>query len=246
MKNYYLGLRMAISLLSTIPFIGYHRFDVEKAGYAVLFYPFIGLIFGAIIYMLEALLSAFLPSTFIPFLLFVFFVSLSGAMHLDGLVDTADAYLSRQPERAMEILKDPNVGGLGAVFLILFLLLKGAAFYHLESLLVFMVIPMLSRLGACIAIYGFPYISKGGMGERFKNGFSVYQLLLTTVFSLVVGISLLESSVFLPLFVIMLITTGYFSLKFKRCFGGLNGDMYGFIIEMNELLLLITALVLMQ
>lgn len=244
MKNYYLGFRIAISLLSTIPLIGYHRFEAEKSGYAVLFYPLVGLIFGILIFILQPLLSAFLPVTFVPFLLFAFFVYLSGAIHLDGLVDTADAYLSRQPNRAMEILKDPNVGGLGAVFLILFLLLKGAAFYHLESLLMFMVIPMLSRLGACIAVFSFPYISKGGMGESFKNGFNAYQLILAFIFSVLVGITLLEYSVFLPLVTLMLITTGYFGLKFKRYFGGLNGDMYGFIIEMNELFLLIFALVL--
>lgn len=244
MTNYLLGFRMAIGLLSTIPFLGYHRFDPQKAGYAVIFYPAIGLLFGALIFLAGMLLEMFFPPTFTPFLLFVLFVYLSGAIHLDGLVDTADAYLSRQPDRAMEILKDPNVGGLGAVFLILFLLLKCAAFHHLESLLVFMAIPMLSRLGGCIAIFFFPYISKGGMGESFKSGFKSHQLILAFGFCLLAGITLLESFIFFTLLGITLITTLYLGYRFKRYFGGLNGDMYGFIIEMNELILLISALAL--
>jgi adenosylcobinamide-GDP ribazoletransferase len=46
---------------------------------------------------------------------------LSGAMHLDGLADTADALLARDPTAAERARKDPAVGpgGLGAVVLVL-------------------------------------------------------------------------------------------------------------------------------
>ncbi|MCC3764537.1 adenosylcobinamide-GDP ribazoletransferase [Glycomyces sp. TRM65418] len=53
--------------------------------------------------------------------------ALTGALHLDGLADTADGLAShRPPEEAREVMKDPRVGAVGAAALGTVLLLRFA------------------------------------------------------------------------------------------------------------------------
>lgn len=56
-------------------------------------------------------------------------VGLSGGLHLDGLADTADAWIGGHADRqrTLEIMKDPRSGPIAVVVLLLVLLLKFAA-----------------------------------------------------------------------------------------------------------------------
>ena len=52
--------------------------------------------------------------------------ALTGALHLDGLADTADALGERERERALAIMRDHAIGAYGAAALALDLLVKAA------------------------------------------------------------------------------------------------------------------------
>ncbi len=94
-------------------------------------FPGIGVLVGALVAGLTALLMVFLPqgSTFSPLVAAVlgtvFSVMLTGAFHEDGLADVVDGLGgSQQRERALEIMKDSRVGAFGAIALVLMLLTK--------------------------------------------------------------------------------------------------------------------------
>jgi cobalamin synthase len=93
---------------------------------------------------------------------------------------------------------------------------------------------MLSRLNAVLAIYFYPYISKSGMGTLAKEELTKPQMLIALFYSFFVVLLynklLLLVSTLLVLFVIK-------SLFMKR-YGGFTGDIYGFSIEVTELVLL--------
>ena len=51
------------------------------------------------------------------------YLALSGGMHLDGFADTMDALFAASAKPAAEVLRDPHVGALGVVYLLIYLAL---------------------------------------------------------------------------------------------------------------------------
>ena len=94
-------------------------------------FPGVGVLVGALVAGLTALLLVFLPqaSPLSPLVAAVlgtvFSVILTGAFHEDGLADIADGLGgSQNRERALEIMKDSRVGAFGAIAVVLVLFAK--------------------------------------------------------------------------------------------------------------------------
>jgi cobalamin synthase len=158
---------------------------------------------------------------------------LTGALHLDGFSDTVDG-LFVPKERAEAVMKDPHVGGMGMTFTVTFLIVKASALWFLETLWLLPVILMLSRFNAVLAIYLFPYIRKAGMSSLAKEEFTRNQLLAALLFVVTV-IAVTQSWLLLGFSLLALLLIKAF---FVRRLGGFSGDIYGFTIEVTELLLL--------
>lgn len=103
--------------------------DVSPAalGRSALWYPAVGALLGALL-GLTAALAAPLGAGVAAVLVLVVWVLVTGALHLDGLADTADAFVGGGPDRARihAILKDPRCGPMGVVAIGLLLLVKHA------------------------------------------------------------------------------------------------------------------------
>lgn len=91
--------------------------DKGKHEVHVLFFPFIGAVIGAV-----SLGAAWLANylgfnvTFLSVALTVLPVLITGGIHVDGLLDTADALSSWQErKRRLEILKDSNAGAFAVI-----------------------------------------------------------------------------------------------------------------------------------
>lgn len=103
-------------------------------------FPGVGVLIGALVAGLTALLLAWLPpSAFAPLVAAVlgtvFSVMLTGAFHEDGLADIADGLGGSQDRvRALEIMKDSRVGAFGAIAVVLALLAKVALLALLGSI----------------------------------------------------------------------------------------------------------------
>jgi len=227
------GLLLAISMLTTIPFFKVHDFYKGINGYSVMFYPLVGFLLGAFLWGVYTLLSPFLASVHLGIIIFALLVLLTGALHLDGFCDTIDG-LYAPKERALEVMKDPHVGGMGMIFGITFLILKASSLAYFELFYLLPLVLMLSRLNAVLAIYFYPYISLGGMGALAKEELTKKQMLIALFYSfltiLLYNKLLLLVSTLLVLFVIK-------SFFIKR-YGGFTGDIYGFTIEVTELAIL--------
>lgn len=233
MRELFKGFALAISMLTTVHFFKVHDFHKGINGYAVMFYPLIGFLLGAVLWGIYALLSPYVASAHLGIIIFGLLVILTGALHLDGFSDTIDG-LYAPKERALEAMKDPHVGGMGMIFGATFLILKASSLTHFELLYLLPLILMLSRLNAVLAIYLYPYISKGGMGTLAKEELTKAQMLIALIYSFLIvlfynKLLLLVSALFV-LFVIK-------SIFIKR-YGGFTGDIYGFTIEVTELALL--------
>lgn len=96
-------------------------------GRSALWYPAVGALLGALLGVTAAL-AAPLGAGVAAVLVLVVWVLATGALHLDGLADTADAFVGggEDRKRIHEILKDPRCGPMGVVAVVVVLLLKHA------------------------------------------------------------------------------------------------------------------------
>lgn len=235
-KKLFLGFALAFSMLTIIPFFKVHNFYKGINGYAVMFYPFIGLLLGIVLVTLFYTLDGLVNENYLYVLIFVLWVAMTGALHLDGVADSFDALFVPKMKREV-VLKDPHIGAMGIIFTLLFILLKLAAFMQMQVLYLLPMILMLSRLNATIAIYCFDYIRKDGMGSLAKSELRLGQVSLAILG--VVIIACLDNSVaFLWMLLLSMFSLLLSYFVAKRYFGGFSGDLYGFLIEVSELFML--------
>ncbi len=109
------SLRDALSFLTIIRFYS-PDFDAVKALGS---FAYVGVLIGGVL----ATINILLHGNFVePVLILICWVTLTGALHMDGLMDTADALFShRDRERKLEIMKDSRSGAMAVVVAILFL-----------------------------------------------------------------------------------------------------------------------------
>lgn len=101
---------------------------------------------------------------------------LTGALHEDGLADTADALGARRsPERALEILRDSRIGSFGALALILMLGAQAAALAGLGAGAPWALVAAaaLSRLAAALVLRRGPYLRATGAASGMTGGWGV-------------------------------------------------------------------------
>ena len=223
---------LAFNMLTIIPFFKVHDFYKGINGYSAMFYPLVGFILGLVLWLTHMTLEPFLPSTHLAVIIFGLWVLLTGALHLDGFSDTVDGLFVNK-EKALEVMKDSHVGGMGMTFTVIFLLLKLSSVIHFEAYYLLPLILMFSRLNALLAIYFYEYISSG-VGKLIKEEFTLKLLLVALLSSLTVSLFYSFTSASIVALFVLLLSAKFFTQRL----GGLNGDTYGFIIEVTELFLL--------
>ena len=119
----------------------------ERLTGAVRYFPAIGLIVGASGAAVMWLAALVLPAPLPAMLSTAVTLLMTGAIHEDGLADTADGLGGGATrERALEIMKDPRVGVFGAIALMLMLLLKIATLT---------LMPLWTAMAALVAAHAF-------------------------------------------------------------------------------------------
>jgi adenosylcobinamide-GDP ribazoletransferase len=209
-------------------------------------YSIIGLLIGGLLAGAAFGAGQVAPPLVAAMLVLTLWVYLTGGLHLDGLMDTADGFGSyRSRERILEIMKDSRVGGMGVLAAILVLGNKLAALYSLHSvfqLTALVIAPMMGRGAMMAAMYLFPYAREEGLGQSLRStgrtyGWSLFLLILITFVGMAGVIALLP----IGLTCIACVLLIHSSLK---KIGGLTGDVYGAICEVTEAVVLLSFVVL--
>lgn len=223
---------LAWNMLSILPLFKVHDFYKGINGYSAMFYPLVGFLIGSLLWAAHTLLQDFVPPLHLNVIIFTLWVVLTGALHIDGFSDSVDG-LFVPKEKSLEVMKDSHVGGMGMTFTFVFLALKLSSVIYLEAFYLLPIILMLSRFNAIIVIYFYPYISQG-VGQLLKTELEKKHLLIALFYTLVLGVTFNFTSALL----VSVITAIICATLFTKRLGGLNGDIYGFIIEVTELILL--------
>ena len=197
-----------------------------------MFYPLVGFVLGSILWATHSLLQDFVPAAHLDVLIFALWVLITGGLHLDGFSDSVDGLFVNKA-RALKVMKDSQVGGMGMIFTVVFLALKLSSLVHFDAYWLLPLVLAFSRLNATMAIYFYDYVSDG-MGKLVKEELTFKHLLFALFYSLALGWLFSFTGAFLVSLFVLLVSAKFFASRLK----GLTGDVYGFIIELSELALL--------
>lgn len=186
---------IALQFLSSLPVSLPGMPEPRELGRSLLFYPLVGLLFGLLLWLASLLLQG-TPAPLHAALLLTLWVLLSGALHLDGLADSADAWLGGfgDRERTLQIMKDPRSGPIAVVTLVLVLLLKFCALWVLVEQGIgaqLLLAPLIGRAAMLGLFLCTPYVRPGGLGqalaEHLPRRIAGWVLLGSALFCLVLG-----------------------------------------------------------
>ncbi len=139
------------------------------------FFPLVGILIGALAAGWTWGLDYLLPPWPTSVLAAVALVGISRALHMDGLSDTADGFLSsRSRDRILEIMRDSHVGPMGVVAIVSVLCLKIGALASISQEMRWQAVLLAPAAGRCalvITVSVLPYArTEGGLGTLFYRG----------------------------------------------------------------------------
>jgi adenosylcobinamide-GDP ribazoletransferase len=238
----------ALQFLTRLRLVREPDCDMAAFGRSVRFFSLVGCVAGILLAIAALLTAGWLPGTVRSTLLVFLAVLITGGLHCDGLMDTADGVMSgRSRERVLEIMKDSRVGAFGVIAIIFLLLGKWSLIHDMpESLLVYALVSMMAigRFAMTAVIVFFPYARPEGMGKAFaehagKSSFFVAALTLAgmvLVFYFVGGVFVACVAVGASLAALLFAL--WAGSRLTRFLGGLTGDTYGAVTELSEMLVL--------
>lgn len=244
MRALLLEWQTAVQFLTRIPIPKFLQlgFDDNAFPKSVRWYPYVGLLIGGILVGLSYIFFAWLPSLVASVLLVVSGIVLTGGLHLDGLMDTADGLLSgRDRERKLAIMKDSRVGAMGVIAFVCLFAVKWAAFSAIGQLYptILLMMPAVGRVAMVWAISGYPAARQDGMGVAIA-GQVPFSHRATAGLVLLLPLLLWQLKGFLILCICWLLFW-WMARTISRSIGGLTGDTYGAICEVTEMVFLLAA-----
>ena len=216
------------------------EWDTANLRRSLMWFGLVGAFIGVILAGAMTLFNRFdlIPavSAIIILLIWIF---ITGGMHIDGISDMADGFFSmRDKEKTLEIMKDSHVGAFGVITIVFLLLIK---FEMLKEFIiieknVWLIIlpPTIARIAAGLVLSFYETTKKSGLGYTFHSSdpriFWAIGFVVTLIISSILNI---KSLIFIG---IAILVSNLMALWAKKKIGGLNGDIYGAIVETVEVI----------
>jgi adenosylcobinamide-GDP ribazoletransferase len=209
--------------------------------------PVVGVMIGGILGLFDTGIHYLgIPILTRSALIVAIWIVITGGLHLDGAMDSADGLAVGDPKRRLEVMADSATGAFGAMAAIIVVLLKISALSELKEnrWLILMAACGWGRWGQQVAIAHYTYLKPTGKGAFHKTAVRSYKdllpglLLVITVSGMVFVMN--TEHLFLALgmavsgSMIAILTGAWFNYKL----GGHTGDTYGAVVEWTEALLL--------
>ncbi len=242
-------LLAALRFLTIVPVPGGWGTAEEDLARSVPWFPLIGLLLGAAAAGLAWAVSLAAPPLLAAAVVVVVLLSFSGCLHLDGLADTADGFLSSRPrERILEIMKDSHIGAMGVIAIACLLLVKFAALASLPAGMFWRAVLLMPLAGRCAIVVHMallPYARPSGLGAIFyrrprpwvhgaRPGARPRWVAIWAAGVLAaVGFGLLGWRG-LVVWAVCMAATAVFSAYTYRKIGGATGDTFGAVCEIME------------
>ena len=238
-------LLLAIQFLTRLPTPALNDIRDREIASSQYYYPLAGLIIGLILALCSHFIN--LPSSFVEAaLLLAIWVLLTGALHIDGLADCADAWVGGygDKDKTLAIMKDPQSGPVAVTLVVCVLLIKFTALEVIVSSGAWQTIiiaTVLSRSLLPLLFHTTQYVRENGLGSALAKHQSTPLLLLSLFASLTLAAWLIELKVIIAAITALIILLAVRYISLKRL-GGITGDVAGAMLELAELFILIALI----
>jgi adenosylcobinamide-GDP ribazoletransferase len=232
------GFIIALQFLTRLPT---PAIVVDDAAFArsMRWFPAVGLVIGALVAG-AAWAGAIIDPWLGALAALTTWVGVTGALHLDGLSDIADASgaTHKDRERLLAVLADPHVGSFGVVAIILQLLGKLVLLHVLVEAHAFtplVLVPFAARVGPLVWTWWIVPLHQG-LAARFRPAVGPAELMIWAA-------ALLAASWLYPALLATPLLVLWWGWHIRRSIGGISGDGHGAGIELIETALLLALVV---
>lgn len=251
MNSFLIGLQF----LTRITVVKQSVWTEQSFGESVRYFPAVGAILGIICAVVTGILNSFTEGNvplFTGAFSFALMIILTGGIHCDGLMDSADGLFSgRERDKMLEIMKDSRAGSFGVLSMILVAAIDVSSLAELAKVSTWWLCtaiysaPIIGRLMMVITIGMFPYARAEGMGKAFALFTTRQTILFASLETLLLLLPLCFVSIIfflcavsaiLMTFVITWLVASFATAKL----GGVTGDIYGAVTMMAEMFALMT------
>ncbi|GAN31956.1 MAG: cobalamin 5'-phosphate synthase [Candidatus Brocadia sinica] len=261
----------ALKFLTIIPVDREDRIKPQKVSYVIYWFPIVGLCIGVFLSVTYLPLFLFFPPLLADALIILVCISITGALHLDGLADTCDGIWGGwNKEKRLEIMRDSRIGSFGVIGLICLLGLKYLSLFSVSEIpvtkispfsasikyvscfvspvlvnkcVVLMVMPVVGRWAqVCAAGLSLYARSGSGTGSFITGGTTRKQVIFVSLFPVFLFWFFYNLSGFV-IFAIIIIFTLSWIWYIKKRIGGMTGDTLGATNEISELVFLLSLFV---
>ncbi|HBV99172.1 MAG: cobalamin biosynthesis protein CobS [Peptococcaceae bacterium BICA1-7] len=236
---------LAVQFLTKIPVTVRGPVDEKKLARSMAYFSLVGLLLGSCAAGLHALLSlVFAPPVSILAAL-AFMIMITGNLHGDGLMDTADGLFSGKPREGMlEIMKDSRTGSHGVMAGALVLLTKFVLLGQMPVAGQGMALALAAALGRWSQVYGaafYDYARPAGGTGSFTARVGYREIIYNSLTAIILTLFLLKLYG-LILLAAVLSGTALLEWYIAKKIGGITGDTLGATSECIEVLTLVTLL----
>ncbi len=233
----------ALSFLTILPVPGTAHGSEADLSHAPFYFPLVGMVIALLLLVIYFFVSLFLPFTVSVVITVLSMSWISGGLHMDGLADTADGFLSgKKRADILRIMKDSAVGSFGSLAIVSVLAVKVSALLSIQEWNIASAVFIAALGGRCAMLTLISvgdYIQRDGvnLGSVFlknRSGWNAGWALAWMVVS-----SLIFTGSVMLILVIYLMTTALFYFYCLKKIGGVTGDNYGALCEITEAILLI-------
>jgi adenosylcobinamide-GDP ribazoletransferase len=251
-------LSLALRFLTILPVISFppsnntNQNEEELAknlANSMAFFPLVGMLMGALLVLLRRLFYYLPVSSLVgDTLVLIFWIWISGGLHLDGFADSVDGFLGgHNKEEILKIMKDSSTGAKGVVALVSLLLLKFVLLVEMSLFLkdaALFFTPVIGRWSMVLAAFlGKPARLKDSMGKLFMDYVSWREFIFASLTMVVIGIPLFRLYL-IPLVIINVVIVLLILKYSQKRIGGISGDILGAINEIAEVFCLLVIYLL--
>lgn len=240
-----IDLPAALGLLTRLPVIMDGTRAAERGAASAWAYPLVGVIVGVILAASVALMVwVGIPTGIIAGLVLAGSVIVTGAMHEDGLADSADGLWGGWDQaRCLEIMKDSHIGVYGVCAIALSLLIRWLALVIIISMgaywVAFVAVGAVSRASMVVLMATLPNARGVGLSQsvgRPSNAATWLAIGVAAAFAVLCG--------YPGLILVAALSTLICGLIARAKIGGQTGDILGATQQVNEMASLIAVVVM--
>jgi len=234
---------VACQFLTTVPIRFAAPPSVREQGASLAWFGAVGLILGGVLALIAWLAAAWAPPLVAAALVLAGWVIATGALHLDGLGDSADAMMGASRAEAFAIMKDPRAGSMAVAAIAVVLLAKFAAIAALIGQGHFAAVaaaPLVARVGAQALFLTTPAAREDGLAATLAAHADRQPVLIALVVGLAAAALLLGFSSWLVLPLAAVVFIAVRALMMRKLLGT-TGDSAGALVEILETAVLVLA-----